>query len=79
MVVPGMHRQQMGNNNGRHSPPPRDPLPSFGASCGCAVCRRHQAAEGVRMRPAMFGPEFESAKPVADDAPDSDLYYLVLT
>ncbi|KAK8104750.1 ATPase [Apiospora kogelbergensis] len=72
---PGMGGMPQHGNNGRHAPPPRDPLPSFGASCGCAACR--QAERGVQ--PAVFGPEFESAEPVSDGAPTSDLYYLVLT
>lgn len=55
-------------------PPGRDPLPSFGACCGCAACRGQN-----RERPSLFGREFESAKPVSDEAPESDLYYLVLT
>ncbi|KAK7914204.1 ATPase [Apiospora marii] len=50
------------------------PTPSFGACCGCAAC---QSQKGVR--PSIFGREFESAKPVSDEAPESDLYYLVLT
>ncbi|KAK7999632.1 ATPase [Apiospora arundinis] len=59
----------------RHSPPPRDPLPSFAASCGCLACK--QADNGGE--PGIFGPEFESAKPISDEAPVNDLYYLVLT
>ncbi|KAK8016738.1 ATPase [Apiospora rasikravindrae] len=58
----------------RQPPPGRDPLPSFAASCGCAACKKEDDG-----RPSIFGREFESAKPVSDDAPTSDLYYLVLT
>ncbi|KAK8071924.1 ATPase [Apiospora saccharicola] len=59
-------------------PPGRDPLPSFGACCGCAACRSQSQSQHSE-RPSLFGREFESAKPVSDEAPESDLYYLVLT
>lgn len=82
MPPPGMHPGMRGhprmivpqpNYNGKQ-PPGRDPLPSFGACCGCAACRAKNSE-----RPSLFGREFESAKPVSDEAPESDLYYLVLT
>ncbi|KAK8075450.1 hypothetical protein PG997_010113 [Apiospora hydei] len=68
----GYHPQQAINQ--RHPPRGRDPLPSFAACCGCAACKKEDDG-----RPSIFGREFESAKPVSDDAPTSDLYYLVLT
>ncbi|KAK7961975.1 ATPase [Apiospora aurea] len=68
----GCHPQEVMNL--RHPPRGRDPLPSFAACCGCAACKKEDDG-----RPSIFGREFESARPVSDDAPTSDLYYLVLT
>ncbi|KAK8009118.1 hypothetical protein PG991_011669 [Apiospora marii] len=65
----GGHPRMVPQPNGKR-PPGRDPLPRSGPAAG---------APPARAKRAIFGREFESAKPVSDEAPESDLYYLVLT
>ncbi|ORY54584.1 P-loop containing nucleoside triphosphate hydrolase protein [Pseudomassariella vexata] len=55
--------------------PPKCQLPYFAPCCGCSVC---SSAAGKHERPSPFA-DFEDLDPTLDDAPSSDLYYLVLT
>lgn len=69
----GRGRRQRSVSPGRRAP--QDLLPSFEAQCGCPKCVWDAASSPGK--PGRFA-GFEDLDPVLDEAPQNDLYYLVL-
>ncbi|KAI2616004.1 hypothetical protein GGR54DRAFT_649669 [Hypoxylon sp. NC1633] len=69
---PGEDRRRARSPPRNQHPPRRDQLPYFAPSCGCTV------KAGPKEVLSPFA-KFEDLNPAIDDAPDSDLYYLVLS